>query len=132
MFGWKPGIVYAYSTICPKTGKREQWAYVGQTRQNLVDRHNQHMGFDSRQPGQPWSDLYPEIRVIFQFKSCPDWWLDWVEKQVIKWTLPRYNYIFNVDNPRRIPKYQAVADRKQRDIARGRVRKHLTRTNVVE
>lgn len=127
MFGWKPGIVYAYSVLVyPFNGKRERWGYVGQTRQELVARHNQHMGYDTRQPAQSWSDLYPEIRIVYEFKFCPDWWLDFVEKWVIKLTFPLYNYIHNTKNPRRIPKYEAVAQRQQRDLRRARTREHLT------
>lgn len=115
MFRWRKGIIYAYSTLDPLTGEREQWAYVGQTRQELALRHAQHMGFDKRQKHQPWSDLYPEIRVVFEFRSCPDWWLDWVEKLVIKFTYPRYNYIHNLNNPNRITIPQAESARKERD-----------------
>lgn len=123
MLGWKRGIVYAYSVLeYPLTGKREWWGYVGQTRQELVDRHNQHMGYDNRQEAQPWSDLYPEIRVVVCYKYCPKWLLDLTEELIIKFKFPLYNYIHNTKNPRRIPKYQAVADRKQRNLNRSRTR----------
>lgn len=118
MFGWKPGIVYAYSCKDHHSAKRIWWAYVGQTRQELVARHNQHMGHDTRQPAQPWSDLYPEIRVVFHFKYCPNWFLDLAEELVIKFTMPKYNYIHNTKNPGRIPKFRAIAERKERDLRR--------------
>jgi hypothetical protein len=123
MFGWRRGIIYAYSTIDPLTGQREHWAYVGQTRQELALRHAQHMGFDKRQKRQPWSDLYPEIRVIFEFKSCPNWWLDLVEKLTIKFTYPMYNYIHNLNNPRRVDLRLAESSRRERDRIRDRLRK---------
>jgi hypothetical protein len=109
MLGWRPGIIYAYSTVDFKTGKRERWSYVGKTRQTLVKRHNQHMDV------QPWSDLFPQVRVVFDFRSCPDWWLTWAEKLTIWVMRPLYNYEYNTKNSRRIPKYQAEADRKTRD-----------------
>jgi hypothetical protein len=117
LFGWRPGIIYAYSCIDPYTSKdRENWAYVGKTRQALYKRHNQHM--DS----QPWADLYPQVRVIFKFKSCPDWWLTLAEKLTIKFTRPLYNYEYNTKNSRRIPKFQAEAEREDRNrLARMRV-----------
>jgi hypothetical protein len=110
LLGWRPGIIYAYSCINPETGEREPWAYVGKTRQLLVNRHAQHMA------SQPWSDLYPEVRVVFDFKSCPDWWLDTAEKWTIKFTRPLYNYEHNTKNPRRIPKYEAVHQREYRNL----------------
>jgi hypothetical protein len=116
MLGWRRGIIYAYTTTDPYTGKRVRWSYVGLTRQELIKRHNQHMGLDPRQKRQPWSDLYPEVRIVFDFSSCPDWWLSLVEKLTIKWTKPLYNYIHNKNNPRRITKYQAEADRQARDL----------------
>lgn len=121
MFNWRSGIIYAYSCVDPDTGKRIRWAYVGKTRQTLMRRHNQHM------PTQPWSDLYPEIRVVFYFSSCPDWFLRLVEKLTIKVTFPLYNYEYNTKNPRRIPKYEAQAQRRQRDLRRSRKRSRLRR-----
>jgi hypothetical protein len=114
MFGWRRGIIYAYSCINPNTGRRIRWAYVGLTRQQLAARHQQHMDI------QPWSDLYPEIRIIFDFKRCPDWWLAMFEKHTIKVMRPVYNYEHNTKNSRRIPKYQAAIQRKSRDMDRWR------------
>ncbi len=122
MFGWRKGIIYAYSVIDPKTERRLRWGYVGKTRQMLVNRHNQHM------KTQPWSDLYPEVRIVWEFSSCPDWWLTMFEKFTIKCTKPYYNYEYNTKNPRRVPKYEAVAQRQARDLGlrprgrRGRVK----------
>lgn len=65
---------------------------------------------------QPWSDLYPEVRIIFEFEKCPDWWLTLVEKYTIWYTRPTYNYQFNLKNKFRIPLYRAVQDRKNRDL----------------
>jgi hypothetical protein len=110
---WRSGIIYAYSAIDPRTGKRDDWAYVGKTRQPLVRRHEQHIA------SQPWSDLYPEIRIIFEFKKCPDFWLTMFEKYTIWYTRPTYNYEYNIRNPYRIPKYQAIKERADRDL-RGR------------
>lgn len=115
---WRPGIVYAYSTLDHFTGKRIYWSYVGKTRQQLEVRHSQHMGYDSRQTRQPWSDLYPDIRIVFYFRYCPDWLLDCAEKWTIKLMKPRYNYIHNTKNTRRIPKYDAEAQRVERDRLR--------------
>lgn len=112
---FRPAIVYAYS--CSISSKRETWAYIGQTRQQLTTRHNQHMGYDPRQPAQPWSDLYPEIRIEWQ-GSCPDFILDAIEKFFIKKYKPLFNYIHNTKNPDRITKYQAKHDRQERDLRR--------------
>lgn len=72
---------------------------------------------------QPWSDLYPEVRIVFEFKYCPDWWLSLVEKYTIKCTRPTYNYEFNLKNKRRVPIPQARQDRKDRNrVARARRR----------
>jgi hypothetical protein len=113
VFGWRRGIIYAYSTLDYYSRKdiRDDWAYVGKTRQALVSRHEQHM------TSQPWSDLYPQVRVIFDFKSCPDWWLTLFEKYTIWATKPTYNYEYNTKNKHRVPKYQALADRKKRDVS---------------
>jgi hypothetical protein len=115
-FIWRTGIIYAYSVLDPRTGERDDWAYVGKTRQLLSSRHNQHM--DS----QPWSDLYPQVRVIFTFKRCPDWWLTFAEKSTIWYTRPTYNFEYNTRNPYRIPKYQAVKERADRDLRGRKVR----------
>lgn len=118
---FRPAIVYAYSIIDLEKSSdeylvRELWAYVGQTRQELASRHAQHMGNDSRYRGkaQPWSDLYPEVRIIWKGK-CPDFILDLIEMYYIKRRKPLYNYIHNTRNPRRIPKYLAVQQRSDRD-----------------
>ncbi len=125
-FVFRPAIVYAYSCIDLKSASREMWAYVGQTRQLLSERHNQHMGTavvrGKTTTAQSWSDLYPEVRIVWQGK-CPDFILDLVEKYYIKRRKPLYNYIHNTRNPRRIPKYQAMMQRQERDRVRG-LRKH--------
>ncbi len=113
---FRPAIVYAYSCINPYKNVRDTWAYVGQTRQSLAARHEQHMGINARYlgKGQPWSDLYPEIRIVWQGK-CPDFVLDFIEMCVIKKNRPLFNYIHNTKNPDRIPKYQAIKERQDRD-----------------
>jgi hypothetical protein len=121
-FLWfRPAIVYAYSCLdLTRTTDtfivRDLWAYVGQTRQELSSRHAQHMGNDPRYKGkaQPWSDLYPEVRIIWQGK-CPNFILDLIEMYYIKKHRPLYNYIHNTTNTRRITKYDAVAQRRDRD-----------------
>jgi hypothetical protein len=119
---FRPGIVYAYSCLGHYSELREMWAYVGQTRQELIDRHNQHMGaagYRNKKAALPqsWSDLYPEIRIVWSGK-CPDFVLDGIEKFYIKRRKPLYNYIHNTKNPRRIPKYQAAIQRQERDRVR--------------
>jgi hypothetical protein len=115
---FRPAIVYAYSSSDEFLAvERIWWAYIGQTRQQLMARHNQHMGYDPRQKRQPWSDLYPEVRIVWQGK-CPDFILDLIEKIHIKWHKPRYNYIHNTKNSHRITKYQAEAARQHRDKER--------------
>jgi hypothetical protein len=115
---FRPGIVYAFSCLDHVSGVRVYWAYVGQTRQELAARYNQHMGLDYRQAAQPWSDLYPEIRIVWQ-GNCPDKMLDLIEKYYIKRKKATYNYIHNTRNPHRVTKYQAQAQRKDRDLRRG-------------
>lgn len=121
---FRPAIVYAYSVIDPERSTltrlvRILWAYVGQTRQPLAVRHAQHMGFDTRYQNhaQPWSDLYPEVRIVWQGK-CPDFALDLIEKYYIKRHKAVYNYMHNTKNPHRIPKYEAIEQRKRRDRTR--------------
>lgn len=121
MFGWRPGIIYAYSCQDHFTEDRIDWAYVGKTRQLLMNRHDQHMR------DQPWSDLYPQVRVVFYFKSCPDWWLKLAEKTTIKYTRPIYNYEYNTKNKYRVPKYIALEQRKERDLRRARWRGRVYR-----
>ena len=121
---FKPAIIYAYSCMeYPYTGKREEWAYVGKTRQELAARHNQHMGVEGFRKKeiecQPWSDLYPEVRVVYSF-NCPEFILDLVERWTIKRRKPLYNYIHNMDNPRRITKPAAKAQRRERDLRQNR------------
>jgi len=98
--------------------------YVGMTN-NFRYRAQQHMGISGRgTPGQPWSDLRAvEYRVI----RLP-WWLCWkwvmhpLETLVIFCTWPLYNDRKNRWNPRRVPKYLAVMQRKARNMQRGRIR----------
>lgn len=117
-FIFRPAIVYAYSTSDEFNFiARIHWAYIGQTRQQLMARHNQHMGYDPRQKRQPWSDLYPEVRIVWQGK-CPDFFLDLIEEWHIKRRKPRYNYIHNTKNSTRITKYSAESARRERDLAR--------------
>jgi hypothetical protein len=119
LFKWRRGIIYAYSCIdvYADGATRDEWAYVGKTRQALYRRHEQHMA------DQPWADLFPQVRVIFEFDKCPDWWLSLAEKYTIWFTKPTYNYEFNLRNKYRIPIYQAKKDRSDRDrLARSRRR----------
>lgn len=118
---FRPAIVYAYSCLDPHKSNdtitvRNLWAYVGQTRQTLDARHAQHMGYDTRYKtkGQPWSDLYPDVRIEWQGR-CPDFVLDLIEMYYIKKYKPLYNYMHNTRNPDRIEKYQAVKERQERD-----------------
>lgn len=125
---FRPAIVYAYSTVDElEYIDRIWWAYIGQTRQQLMSRHNQHMGHDYRQKRQPWSDLYPEIRIVWQGK-CPDFFLDLIEEWHIKRRKPRYNYIHNTKNPNRITKYQAEGTRQYRDLQRKYEQRVLARS----
>ena len=78
------------------------------------------MGHTTRQKRQPWSDLYPSIRVVFYFEYCPDWFLLFMEKWTIKIMKPTYNYIHNTKNRHRVPKYTAEAQRLERDRLRSR------------
>ncbi len=122
-FVFRPGIIYAYSCMkYPLTGDREWWAYVGKTRQSLAARHDQHMGVDSYKKKdiecQPWSDLYPEVRIVYSL-NCPEFVLDFLERWTIRQHKPLYNYIHNTDNPRRVTKHRAKAERRDRDLLRG-------------
>jgi hypothetical protein len=120
-FVFRPAIIYAFSCMDPLTGKREPWAYIGQSRQELIARYNQHMGLAGFKgkvaKAQPWSDLYPEIRIVWQGK-CPDAFLDLIEEFNIKFHKPVYNYMHNLKNPRRVEMYAAVAQRRARDLGR--------------
>jgi len=104
------GIIYAYSTQDPISGKVIEWSYVGQTRRELQVRHREHI------LKQPWSDLDPQVRVIKEFKSCYPWFLNLAEKYYIKTKKPIYNQEYNFRNKHRIPLLVAKQQRRRRDL----------------
>lgn len=114
------GIVYGFNILDPQT-MQVCVDYVGQTVQELGARERQHRGDDwsTDATEQPWSDLIVGKPFIIE----QGWWtqaeLDERERFHIKRLQPRYNYVHNLDNAKRIPIPVARRQREERDRARG-------------
>lgn len=119
------GIVYGFYVIHPITGE-VCWGYVGQTRQELGDREDQH------RECQPWADTIvgdarrdPITGRVYQavILAQGDWGdaeLDARELNYINYLKPLYNIVGNRSNPYRVKPWEAKKQRHQRDRAAGR------------
>ncbi|GAA0528932.1 hypothetical protein GCM10010172_06940 [Paractinoplanes ferrugineus] len=91
--------------------------YVGQSRQKLRARENQH------RDTQAFSDLIVGSPRVLWEGWCTDDELDERERQFIQDVpleqRPRLNYMLNDDNPRRIEKWRLVEQRHARDDRNG-------------
>lgn len=91
--------------------------YVGQTRQKGRARENQH------RDSQPWSDLTVGSPRVLWEGWCTDEQLDEWERHFIQDVpaeqRPRLNWLLNEDNPRHIPKWVALEQRRARDDRNG-------------
>jgi hypothetical protein len=132
----RKGRIYLFTTLRvhesgPNTGMvldgTTEDGYVGKTRQTLAQREQQHRGGSADGepvPGedleeQPWFDVtVGGIRLVEQgvwtdgeLAEREQYWIDQIK--------PRYNYLGNCANKRRIPKPVAREHRDRRDLARG-------------
>lgn len=134
------GAVYLFKTLCvhesgPRVGLvldgSTEDGYVGKTRQTLAQREQQHRGGsadggpvrdaeeDEEVEEQPWWDL--TVGGI-QLLEKGNWTDDELAKKEVEWIhriRPQYNYVDNLDNERRIPKFTAREHRDNRDRAKG-------------
>ena len=129
------GTIYRIRAYRPDgSGQLMHRAYFGQTRQvPWTKRIEGHLwGTDDTRP-QPWADTVPGWRpngtveevvaaggaaVIVQFRMVP-LILTWLEFAAIVVGRPKYNVLLNRGNRRRIPKWKAVEQRRERDARRG-------------
>lgn len=129
--GWAGGV-YGYRTRKPGAwwglpfiGRH--WAYIGETT-SFYHRGKQHIegGGTYQAVRKNWSDLDPKCYCL----PLPSWkWLlRSVETLAIVLTWPVYNIQKNRWNPRRIPPWQAAAQRAARDAEgwRGHMLRPLT------
>lgn len=145
----RPGKVYAYLTLRHNDPSVIEFGYAGQTRQQHRGRDTQHRDeqpWSDLIVGDPiviadgwWSDK--ELDAIEQAVIAGDWAkvLDLAAAEYQRRTgnrnaqppvggmrsvqqhgmRPRYNIDHNMDNPDRIPPWEAQAQRRQRDARRG-------------
>jgi hypothetical protein len=113
------GIVYGFDILRPATGDTRV-DYVGQTVRPLAVREAEHRGL-GRDPSceQPWSDLIVGRAFVVE----EGWWtcaeLDERERFHIARLQPVYNHEANLNNPYRVPIFEARRQRDARDAARG-------------
>ena len=113
---FRPGIIYGFETRRPGS-RRKPWGYIGKTRQRLSARVAQHMtGPDAK----PWADLVVPCpgtvaHVLYRSDRVSTVGLAWREWWYIKTRLPLYNVTWNLANPRHVPKWRAVEQRRERD-----------------
>jgi hypothetical protein len=128
------GTIYRIRAYHPITGRLMHRAYFGQTRQVPWDeRIEGHLWGTFDTPAQPWADTVPGWRpngtvdeviaaggatVVCQFRTVRAI-LTVLEILTIRYGLPVYNDQHNRGNPRRIPKWLAVEQRRERDARRG-------------
>jgi len=129
------GTIYRIRAYRPDgSGQLMHRAYFGQTRQvPWTKRIEGHLwGTDDTRP-QPWADTVPGWRpngtveevivargatVVCRFRTVLAI-LTALEILTIRYGLPVYNDQHNRGNPRRIPKWKAVEQRRERDARRG-------------
>jgi hypothetical protein len=101
--------------------------YVGQTRQTLTAREQQHRGgapdgtpiVGENLEEQPWRDISVGGIYLIEEGMWTDEELDGRERFHTERLKPRYPFMLNTDNPRRIPKPVAREHRDARDRAKG-------------
>lgn len=119
------GIVYGFYVTHPITGE-VCWGYVGQTRQQIWEREDQH------REDKPWADTivgdsYVDAitgRVYQAVELARGEWddaeLDDCELHYIRMLRPLYNIVGNRANPCRVKPWDAKKQRHQRDRIAGR------------
>jgi len=133
---WAPitGTVYRIRAYHPVTGRLMRRAYIGKTMQDpWTKRIKGHLWGTRDIRAQPWADTVPGWRpdgtveeviaargakVVCRFRMVP-LILTQLEFWAIRLGLPVYNDQHNRGNPRRIPKWKAVEQRRERDVRRG-------------
>lgn len=97
--------------------------YDGLTRQLPENRWRQHThGVPGGQGAQPWADTVTGVRVVWSRRKVTDWWLSVREALLIAGHRPLYNIVLNKGNPRRVPPWEAVRLRRERDRLGGTAR----------
>ena len=128
------GTIYRIRAYHPVTGRLMHRAYFGQTRQVPWEKRIKgHLWGTFDTPPQPWADTVPGWRpngtvseviaaggatVVCQFQTVRAV-LTVLEILTIRHGLPVYNYQWNRGNPKRIPKWKAIEQRRERDARRG-------------
>lgn len=111
----RAGVVYGIPTYHPDTGDIVV-GYVGRTFQTLAAREQQH------RDTQPWSDtIVGDLGAAYVIETGM-FTVDEIEQREavhMRRLLPLYPYEFNLDNPHRIPIFEARGQRARRDAARG-------------
>jgi len=133
---WTPitGTVYRIRAYHPVTGRLMRLAYIGKTMQDpWKKRIKGHLWGTWDTPAQPWADTVlgwrpngtvEEViaaggaKVVCRFGMVA-LILTQLEFWAIRLGLPVYNDKWNRGNPRRIPKWRAVEQRRERDARRG-------------
>lgn len=109
--GWLPEYDY----------QRQGCIYVGKTTQYPPDKRiEQHLYGSTRygSPAQPWADTVTGWRLAHESRYMTTVGLHVRELVNIRIRRPRYNYMMNMGNGRRVPKYTAVEQRAWRDEMR--------------
>lgn len=119
------GVVYGFKVVHPTTGE-VCWGYIGQTRQQVWEREDQH------REDKPWSDTIvgdyfqdPITGRVYQaIVLAEGLWddaeLDARELSYIRSQRPLYNIVGNRANSCRVKPWDAKKQRHQRDRAAGR------------
>lgn len=111
LYGWLPEYNY----------QREGCIYVGKTRQYPADKRIKQHLYGSSHFGtaeQAWSDTVTRWRLAHESRYMTNVGLHLRELVNIRIRRPRYNYMMNLGNSRRIPKYVAADQRAERDAMR--------------
>jgi hypothetical protein len=112
----RPGIVYAVDVLDHETNVVMRADYVGKSRRKLAVRAAEH------REDQAWADLIVDDFYVLVQGMFTDAELAAEERAAIARYRPRLNFVDNVDNPDRIPKYVQWQQRWERDDRLGRPR----------
>jgi hypothetical protein len=115
------GAIYVIDSWNPWTDyTTEICGYVGKTRQRPEERIRQHLEGSTRYgtPAQPWEDTVIRWRVVHESRYMTNLGLHLRELANIRLRRPIYNYMMNMGNSRRIPKWVAIEQREERDRMR--------------
>lgn len=105
----------------PAGQRRIEVGYVGKTTQNPPGRRiDQHINGSTRfgTPAKPWSDLATNWYLRTEGGLVTVFGLHFRELWGIRRLHPTYNHTMNLSNPRKVAKWDQIAERAQRDAAR--------------